>query len=100
MPRALFVCTGNAFRSLTAEFALRKALGTSGGIIVASAGTADIQFAVRPFVADYLFSRSADDGLVAESLGNFDAAAYQRQIVHGPDCKSSRIRCQARSHES
>jgi hypothetical protein len=26
-----------------------------------------------------------DDGLVAESLGNFDAAEYQRQVEHGVD---------------
>ena len=28
-----------------------------------------------------------DDGLVAESLGNFDAAEYQRQVEHGVDRK-------------
>ena len=27
--------------------------------------------------------RIGDDGLVAESLGNFDAAEYQRQVEHG-----------------
>ena len=31
--------------------------------------------------------RLGDDGLVAESLGNFDAAEYQRQVDHGVDGK-------------
>lgn len=31
--------------------------------------------------------RIGDDGLVAESLGNFDAAEYQRQVDHGMDGK-------------
>jgi hypothetical protein len=31
--------------------------------------------------------RIGEDGLVAESLGNFDAAEYQRQVEHGVDSK-------------
>jgi hypothetical protein len=31
--------------------------------------------------------RAGEDGLVAESLGNFDAAEYQRQVEHGVDGK-------------
>jgi SnoaL-like polyketide cyclase len=31
--------------------------------------------------------RMGDDGLVAESLGNFDAAEYQRQVEQGVDGK-------------
>ena len=33
--------------------------------------------------------RIGDDGLVAESLGNFDAAEYQRQVEHGVQGKLS-----------
>lgn len=31
--------------------------------------------------------RIGNDGLIAESLGNFDAAEYQRQVEHGVDSK-------------
>jgi hypothetical protein len=34
--------------------------------------------------------RIGDDGLIAESLGNFDAAEYQRQVEHGVDSKEPR----------
>lgn len=53
----LFVCTGNIFRSLAAEYALRRELG---GIVVASAGTDDYPHVVRPNVRDYLLSRGLD----------------------------------------
>jgi protein-tyrosine phosphatase len=54
-PRVLFVCTGNIFRSLTAEYALRRALdGTQMRIAVASAGTEDYPHVVAPVVRDYL----------------------------------------------
>jgi protein-tyrosine phosphatase len=53
----LFVCTGNIFRSLTAEYALRRELGD---IVVASAGTDDYPHVVRPNVRDYLLSKGLD----------------------------------------
>ncbi len=31
--------------------------------------------------------RIGDDGLIAESLGSFDAADFERQIEHGVDRK-------------
>ncbi|TMH71623.1 MAG: low molecular weight phosphotyrosine protein phosphatase, partial [Betaproteobacteria bacterium] len=37
----LFVCTGNIFRSLTAEYALRRELGAQSAVAVASAGIHD-----------------------------------------------------------
>lgn len=58
----LFVCTGNIFRSLTAEHALRHALRGKAHIDVASAGTDDYPHVVRPNVRDYLLSRGFDVG--------------------------------------
>src|SRR5215468_3410169 len=56
----LFVCTGNIFRSLTAEYALRDVLGARRDIIVASAGTEDYPYVVRPLVSDYLLAHGLD----------------------------------------
>jgi protein-tyrosine phosphatase len=58
--RVLFVCTGNIFRSLAAEFAVRRALGAQSNVIVASAGTEDFPHVVRPVVSDYLLSCGLD----------------------------------------
>lgn len=53
----LFVCTGNVFRSLTAEYALRRA---RADLIVASAGTEDYPHVVRPEVSEYLLQKGFD----------------------------------------
>jgi protein-tyrosine-phosphatase len=58
--RVLFVCTGNIFRSLAAEYAVRRALGPQSSVIVASAGTEDFPHVVRPVVSDYLLSLGLD----------------------------------------
>lgn len=58
--RILFVCTGNIFRSLTAEYALRKVLGARSDVTVASAGTEDFPYVVAPPVRDYLLARGLD----------------------------------------
>ena len=60
MKRVLFVCTGNIFRSLTAEHGLRHALSGRTDIHVSSAGTVDFPHVVRPNVRDYLRSRGFD----------------------------------------
>jgi len=54
----VFVCTGNIFRSLTAEYALRRELGP--GIAVSSAGTDDYPHLVRPNVREYLLTKGLD----------------------------------------
>src|SRR5262245_22794356 len=58
--RALFVCTGNIFRSLTAEYAVRRALGPQSPILVSSAGTEDYPYVVRSIVRDYLLRCGLD----------------------------------------
>ena len=60
MHRVLFVCTGNIFRSLTAEYALRQVLAARSDITVASAGTEDFPHVVNPYVRDYLLTRGFD----------------------------------------
>jgi protein-tyrosine phosphatase len=56
----LFVCTGNIFRSLTAEYALRAALLPRRDIVVASAGTEDFPHVVPANVRDYLLAKGLD----------------------------------------
>ena len=41
----------------------------------------------RVLISGFEQWRIDDDGLVAESLGNYDAAEYQRQVDHGVDSK-------------
>src|SRR5262245_5603909 len=60
MHRVLFVCTGNIFRSLAAEYAVRRELGAGTEVIVSSAGTEDFPHVVRPVVSDYLASHGLD----------------------------------------
>ncbi len=67
--RVLFVCTGNIFRSLTAEHALRRALDGRADIDVSSAGTAEHPYVVRPNVRDYLRARG------------FDVSQHQRRAL-------------------
>lgn len=69
MADVLFVCTGNIFRSLTAEYALRRELGAESRIVVASAGTEDYPYVVRPNVRDYLLNKG------------FDVSTHQRRTL-------------------
>jgi protein-tyrosine phosphatase len=60
MPSILFVCTGNIFRSMTAEYALRARLDPPSPIRVSSAGTVALPQAMHPDVRAYLVQRGAD----------------------------------------
>jgi len=57
--QVLFICAGNIFRSMTAEYALRDALG-EGAVQVCSAGLVEAPHDVVSFVADYLHGRGID----------------------------------------
>lgn len=56
----LFVCTGNIFRSLTAEYALKQYLGPQGGYLVGSSGIEAKPQLIHPFVRSLLQERGAD----------------------------------------
>ena len=60
MPRVLFVCTGNIFRSMTAEYALRAVLGARNDLSVESAGTDDFPHVVTSLVRNYLLACGID----------------------------------------
>ena len=75
----LFVCTGNIFRSLTAEHALRHALRARTDIQVSSAGTVDFPHVVRPNVRDYLLAKG------------FDVSGHQRRTLTEAILKESHL---------
>ena len=56
----LFVCTGNIFRSVAAEYGLRDALLPRRDVPVFSAGTEDYPYMVRANVRDYLLEKGID----------------------------------------
>ena len=60
MKTILFVCTGNIFRSMIAEYALKRALGTDPPYLVGSAGTEAAPQAIVPLVLDCLSQYGID----------------------------------------
>jgi protein-tyrosine phosphatase len=56
----LFVCTGNIFRSLVAEYALKRYLGQQGLYCVGSAGIEATPQSIHPIVRARLLERGAD----------------------------------------
>jgi protein-tyrosine phosphatase len=57
MPSILFVCTGNIFRSMTAEYALKARLDPRSPIRVSSAGTVAIPQEMHPDVRAFMVRR-------------------------------------------
>lgn len=60
MKSILFVCTGNIFRSMTAEYALKAALAAEPAYAVSSAGTQAQPQEMAPYVRARLSQRGID----------------------------------------
>jgi protein-tyrosine phosphatase len=60
MKTVLFICTGNVFRSMVAEYALKTHLGPEAGLVVGSAGTEAVPAELHPLIRDYLVAKGAD----------------------------------------
>lgn len=60
MKSILFVCTGNIFRSMTAEYALKAALGPQPAYLVGSAGTEAVPQEMSPYLRERLLGRNLD----------------------------------------
>lgn len=56
----LFICTGNIFRSMTAEYALKATAGLPPGTRVHSAGLAEAPHEIVSYVEEYLRARGLD----------------------------------------
>ncbi len=59
-PTVLFICSGNIFRSMSAEYALRAHLGAEEAVGVSSAGLYDAPHGIVDFVRDHLESKDID----------------------------------------
>jgi protein-tyrosine phosphatase len=60
MKSVLFICTGNVFRSVTAEYALKAHLGPDARLIVGSAGIEAKPQSLHPMIIEYLRAKGAD----------------------------------------
>ena len=59
----LFVCTGNVFRSMVAEHAMRTQLGPESGYLVGSAGIEAKPQTIHPVILARLMQKGADPSL-------------------------------------
>jgi protein-tyrosine phosphatase len=60
MTSILFICSGNIFRSMVAEYALKSLLGPSSPYIVGSAGTEALPQQIHPLIRQHLMARGSD----------------------------------------
>lgn len=59
-PTILFICTGNIFRSMTAEYALKSILAGGTEAHVHSAGLIEAPHEIVSFVKEYLLGKGID----------------------------------------
>lgn len=60
MTSILFVCTGNIFRSLAAEYALKTYVGAQAGYVIGSAGIEAAPQEIHPEVLAHLVEKGVD----------------------------------------
>ena len=60
MKSILFICTGNVFRSVAAEYALKTRMGPGVRLIVGSAGIEARPQPLHPMIIEYLRAKGAD----------------------------------------
>jgi len=60
MTSILFICSGNIFRSMVAEYALKSLLGPTSPYIVGSAGIEALPAIIHPVIAEYLLAKGSD----------------------------------------
>lgn len=60
MTSILFICNGNIFRSMVAEYALKSLLGPSSPYIVGSAGIEALPATIHPLILDRLLTKGSD----------------------------------------
>jgi protein-tyrosine phosphatase len=60
MKTILFICTGNIFRSMVAEYALKSCLGPSSPYLAGSAGIDAIPQSIHPLIREHLLTKGSD----------------------------------------
>ncbi len=84
----LFVCTGNIFRSVTAEYALKQYLGPQRRYFVSSAGIEATPQLIHPLVRALLLERGADP-----------AGHVQRKLTHSLLDQADCVVAMGRDHQ-
>jgi protein-tyrosine phosphatase len=64
----LFVCTGNVFRSMVAEHAMRTQLGPESGYLIGSAGIEAKPQTIHPVILARMMQKGADPSRHAQRL--------------------------------